>query len=165
MTGADLDPVCAVAWTAFPNHHEDREVFADRLALNPGGCFVLAAGDAAARGYLIAYPWRLDDAPALNTVVGRLPDPPNVLYLHDLALAPDARGQGHAALIVERLAAQAAQSGWPAITLVAVNQAAPFWAALGFEPRDAPAMTRKLATYGEGARYMVRPIRADVARG
>lgn len=165
MTQADLDAVCAVAWTAFPDHHEDRAVFADRLALNPGGCFVLAAGDEPARGYLIAYPWRLDDAPALNTVLGALPDAPDVLYLHDLALAPEARGGGHAARIVERLAAQAAQAGWPAIALVAVNQAAPFWAGLGFEPRDNPAMTRKLASYGADARYMARPIRPDVARG
>ena len=158
MAEADLDAVCAVARTAFPNHPEDREVFADRLTLSPGGCFVLAAGDEPARGYLIAYPWRLDDAPPLNTVVGRLPDAPNVLYLHDLALAPDARGGGHAARIVERLAEQAEQAGWPAIALVAVNQAAPFWAGLGFVSRDTPDMTRKLASYGEDARYMVRTI-------
>ena len=156
MAEADLDAVCAVARAAFPNHPEDRDVFADRLALSPGGCFVLAAGDEPARGYLIAYPWRLDDAPPLNTVIGRLPEAPNVLYLHDLALAPEARGGGHAARIVERLAEQAAQARWPAITLVAVNRAAPFWAGLGFLPRDTPDMTRKLASYGEDARYMVR---------
>jgi hypothetical protein len=57
---------------------------------------------------------------------------------------------------VERLAAQAAQAGWPTIALVAVNQAAPFWTGLGFRPRDTPDMTRKLASYGEDARYMVR---------
>jgi N-acetylglutamate synthase-like GNAT family acetyltransferase len=71
-------------------------------------------------------------------------------------LAPEARGGGHAARIVERLAQQAAQACWPAIALVAVNRAAPFWASLGFEPRDNPDMTRKLASYGEDARYMVR---------
>jgi GNAT superfamily N-acetyltransferase len=156
MAEADLDAVCAVARTAFPNHHEDRVVFADRLALSPRGCFVLAAGDAPARGYLIAYPWRLDDAPPLNTVIGRLPDAPNVLYLHDLALAPDARGGGHAARIVKRLAEQAAQARWPAVALVAVNRAAPFWTSLGFLPRDTPDMTRKLASYGDDACYMVR---------
>jgi GNAT superfamily N-acetyltransferase len=156
MAASDLDAVCTVARGAFPQHPEDREVFADRLALSPGGCFVLAAGEAPARGYLIAYPWRLDEAPPLNTVVGRLPDAPDVLYLHDLALAPEARGGGHAVRMVERLAQQAAQARWPAIALVAVNEAAPFWARLGFEPRDTPDMTRKLASYGEDARYMVR---------
>jgi ribosomal protein S18 acetylase RimI-like enzyme len=156
MAAADLDAVCAVARIAFPDHPEDREVFAERLALNPGGCFVLAAGDGPARGYLMAYPWRLDEAPALNTMIRRLPDAPDVLYLHDLALAPEARGGGHAARIVDRLADQAAQAGFPAIALVAVNRAAPFWTRLGFAPRDTPEMTRKLASYGEDARYMVR---------
>jgi len=165
MAESDLDAVCAVAHAAFPNHHEDRAVFADRLALNPGGCFVLAAGGDAALGYLIAYPWRLDDAPPLNTVVGRLPDAPAVLYLHDLALAPEARGGGHAARIVEQLAAHAAQARWPAIALVAVNQAAPFWARLGFLPRDSADMSRKLSSYGEDARYMVRPLSGGEGRG
>jgi ribosomal protein S18 acetylase RimI-like enzyme len=158
MAAADLDAVCAVARTAFPHHPEDREVFAERLALSPRGCFVLAARDEPARGYLIAYPWRVDETPALNTLIGRLPDDPDVLYLHDLALAPEARGAGHAARIVDQLAKQAAQAGWPAITLVAVNQAAPFWAGLGFQPRDTAPMTRKLASYGEDARYMVRQL-------
>jgi ribosomal protein S18 acetylase RimI-like enzyme len=156
MAEADLDAVCAVARTAFPNHPEDREVFAERLALNPRGCFVLAAGGEPACGYLMAYPWLLDDAPALNMLIGRLPEAPNVLYLHDLALAPEARGGGHALRIVERLAEQAARAGWPAIALVAVNRAAPFWAALGFLPRDTAEMSRKLSSYGQDARYMVR---------
>ena len=158
MAAADLDAVCAVARTAFPNHPEDRAVFAERLALNPGGCFVLAAGDEPPCGYLIAYPWRLDGAPALDTLIAALPDAPDVLYLHDLALAPEARGGGHAARIVERLAAQAAEAGWPAIALVAVNPAAPFWARLGFTPRGGPDMARKLASYGDDARYMVRAL-------
>jgi ribosomal protein S18 acetylase RimI-like enzyme len=158
MVEADLDAVCAVARTAFPNHPEDREVFAERLALSPRGCFVLAAGDEPACGYLIAYPWRLDGAPALNTLIGRLPEAPDVLYLHDLALAPAARGGGHAARIVERLAEQAARARWPAIALVAVNQAVPFWEALGFLPRETSEMRRKLASYGADARYMVRAL-------
>jgi GNAT superfamily N-acetyltransferase len=158
MAEADLDAVCAVALTAFPNHHEDRAVYVDRLALSPTGCFVLAAGDEPALGYLIAHPWRLDDAPALNTVIGGLPDAPDVLFLHDLALAPEVRGSGHAARIVEWLAKQATLACWPAIALVAVNQAGPFWAGLGFEPRDNPEIGRKLASFGEDARYMVRPL-------
>jgi hypothetical protein len=39
-----------------------------------------------------------------------------------------------------------------------VNQAAPFWTTLGFLPRDTPQMSRKLSSYGEDARYMVRAI-------
>lgn len=157
MTEGDLDGVVAVARVAFPNHPEDRPCFAERLALNPSGCFVLA-DDEAVKGYLVAYPWTPDSAPALNALIGAIPADAAVLYLHDLALHPDARGGGHARPIVERLAAQARADGWPAVALVAVNDAAPFWSRLGFEVRRSDALAAKLAGYGDDARYMVRPL-------
>ena len=57
------DAVVEVARLSFPDHFEDRACFENRLALYPRGCFVLEEGDGAARGYLIAYPWRADSAP------------------------------------------------------------------------------------------------------
>lgn len=157
MTEGDLDGVVAVARIAFPLHPEDRPCFAERLALNPSGCFVLADGEAV-KGYLVAYPWRLDSAPALNVLIGAVPADARTLYLHDLALHPDARGGGWTRPIVERLAAQARAGGWPSIALVAVNGAAPFWERLGFRVRESEAVSAKLASYGEDARYMVRPL-------
>lgn len=157
MTEDDLDGVVAVARLAFPNHPEDRACFAERLGLNPGGCFVLESPDGV-RGYLIAYPWRRGAAPALNSLIGALPEDADVIYLHDLALHPQARGGGHTRPIIERLAAQTRADGWPGIALVAVNDAAAFWSRLGFQPVDSPAMAAKLASYGADARYMVRPL-------
>ena len=158
MRADDLDAVVDVARLSFPNHPEDRACFQNRLALYPRGCFVLAAEDAPAKGYLIAYPWRADAAPALNCLIEGLPVDAEVLYLHDLALHPEARGGGVTGTIVERLAGQAVEDGWPAIALVAVNDAAGFWARHGFEIRDTPDMAGKLAGYGADARYMVRPL-------
>lgn len=157
MMEGDLDGVVAVARVAFPNHPEDRACFAERLGLNPDGCFVLD-GPEGVRGYLVAYPWRREAAPALNSLIGAVPDDADVLYLHDLALDPRARGAGHARPIVERLARQAAADGWPAIALVAVNEAAAFWKGLGFQPVDSPALRTKLASYGPDARYMIRRL-------
>ncbi|MBX3476789.1 MAG: GNAT family N-acetyltransferase [Brevundimonas sp.] len=157
MTEGDLDEVVAVARVAFPNHPEDRACFAERLGLNPRGCFVLD-GSEGVRGYLVAYPWRREAPPALNTLVGAVPDGADVLYLHDLALDPRARGAGHARPIIERLARQAAAEGWPAIALVAVNDAAVFWQSLGFQPVESPALRTRLASYGPDARYMIRPL-------
>jgi len=156
MAPADLDGVVRVARIAFPDHFEDRACFAERLALYPQGCFVLDAGQVA--GYLIAYPWRSASAPPLNTVIGTLPLGADVLYLHDLALHPDARGQGATSAIVERLAVQARAEGWPVIALVAVNDATAFWQRMGFGVVDDPAMAAKLASYGADARYMVRKL-------
>jgi GNAT superfamily N-acetyltransferase len=158
MTAGDLDGVVRVAALGFPDHFEGRECFANRLALNPSGCFVLADAGDAVFGYLVAYPWRSGSAPALNTLLEQLPDDADLMYLHDLALHPDARGGGHAKPIVERLADQARDAGWLVVALVAVNDAAPFWARHGFEVRDAPEMRAKLASYGPDARYMARAL-------
>jgi len=157
MRPDDIDAVVEVAGLSFPNHPEDRACFENRLALYPRGCFVLADGGPA-KGYLIAYPWRADAAPALNSLIEGLPADASVVYLHDLALHPRARGGGAAGAIVDRLAIQAAGDGWPAVALVAVNDAAGFWARHGFEARDPPGMAGKLASYGAEARYMVRRL-------
>lgn len=158
MTEADLDGVAVVAAGAFPDHPEDRACFANRLALHPAGCKVLADEAGEVAGYLISYPWRADDAPALNTLLPRLPGRAEVYYLHDLALTPAARGGGHAAAGVA-LAAQAARdAGLSTVTLTAVNGAGPFWARQGFAPRPTPAMAAKLASYGADAVYMIRVL-------
>lgn len=158
MRPTDIDAVVEVARLSFPNHFEDRPCFENRLALYPRGCFVLADGDGGVRGYLIAYPWRAESAPALNTVIEGLPAEPALIYLHDLALHPEARGGGVTGRIIERLAEQVAEDSWPAIALVAVNDAVGFWSRHGFVEQPAEAMAAKLASYGSDARYMLRPL-------
>jgi GNAT superfamily N-acetyltransferase len=158
MRPDDIDAVVEVARLSFPDHFEDRACFQNRLALYPRGCFVLSADDAAPRGYLIAYPWKAESAPPLNTVIEGLPAEPDLIYLHDLALHPQTRGGGVTGAIVERLAEQAAEDGWPAIALVAVNDAVRFWSRHGFVEQPAEAMATKLASYGGDARYMVRDL-------
>lgn len=158
MTAADLDAVVDIAAVGFPDHFEGRDCFENRLALNPSGCFVLADGEGTARGYLIAYPWRADEAPALNTLIEAVPDDASVMYLHDLAIDPAVRNAGWSRSIVERLAEQTRAAGWPSLALIAVNDAAPFWERRGFTVLDRPGMADKLASYGPGARYMVRDL-------
>lgn len=157
MRAADLDGVVRVAALGFPDHFEDRACFENRLALNPSGCSVLA-GEAGVFGYLIAYPGRDGEIPPLNTRIEALPTDADGLYLHDLALDPAARGGGHATAAIEMLAVQARSDGWPAIRLVAVNEAAPFWERHGFRIVDRPALAARLASYGPDARYMVRVL-------
>ncbi|MBC9033346.1 GNAT family N-acetyltransferase [Sphingomonas sp. JC676] len=152
MTADDLDKVVAVARVAFPDHPEERACFAERLALSPDLCFVLADGDDVA-GYLIAYPWPLGRIPPLNSLLGALPEARDALYLHDLALRPDARGGGHTQAILGLLFGRAV--GTP-IALVSVNDSAAFWRAQGFADKDATGLAEKLASYGPDARYMVR---------
>lgn len=150
MAAADLDGVVAVAATAFPDHPEGRACFAERLALAPDTCLVLAEG-ARILGYLIAYPWPLGAVPPLDTLLGALPERRDSWYLHDLALLPETRGQGLARAGLGRLFAQV---GTAPIGLVSVNGSADFWTGHGFVAQE--GLAAKLASYGAGARYMVR---------
>ena len=159
MTAGDLDAVARIAVVGFPDHFEGRSCFENRLALYPSGCFVLAADDGAPQGYLVAYPWRVDTAPALNTPILAIPADAAVIYLHDLALLPTVRGDGWSRPIVERLADDARAAGWAALALVAVNDAAPFWERHGFTIVEAPGLAAKLAGYGADARYMSRRLK------
>lgn len=157
MVGDDLDAVTAIARVAFPDHYEERACFANRLGLYPGGCDVLAA-DARTIGYLIAYPWTIGGAPPLNVVLDAIPADAECLFLHDLALLPEARGQGLTRSVIERLVAKARAGGWPTIALVAVNDAVDFWRVHGFSVQASPALAAKLAGYGPDARYMTRML-------
>jgi GNAT superfamily N-acetyltransferase len=157
MQSADLPAVGALAERIHPAYPEDAAVFAERLRLYPDGCHVLARNGALA-AYVVSHPWR-GGPPALNSLLGELPPSPSTFYIHDLALAPKARGHGAASAIVTRLAAQARSAGLARMSLVAVNGSTDFWRRQGFEARHDPALAGKLASYGDdGACFMVRTL-------
>ena len=158
MTPEDIDGVVTVARLSFPDHFEARGCFAERQALAPEGCFVLSDEAGTVMGYLMAYPWRRNSAPSLDSLIGAVPSDAEVIYLHDLAVHPDTRGGGYTRLIVERLAEQAKAAGWLEIALVAVNEATAFWQRNGFVVLTPPGMAEKLASYGDDARYMIRAL-------
>ena len=155
MRRADLPVVTALADRIHVDHPEKPAIFAERLDLFPAGCCVLEQG-AAVIGYAIAHPGRLGAPPPLDTLLVSLPEAADCLYLHDIALAPEAARQGHGAELVARMIELAAHQRLAAIALVAVRGSAPFWQRYGFRPSDAPAFRAKLASYGEDAAYMVR---------
>lgn len=157
MAVDDLDGVVAIEAIAFPDHFEDRSCFANRLALWPQGCLILA-DDTGVAGYLFTYPWTKDGAPALNTVIPDIPSDAAVLYLHDLALHPRARGTGASRTAMARVLDLASTGGRTILALIAVHDASGFWRGHGFEVRDTPDMTAKLAGYGPDARYMTRAV-------
>ena len=158
MTEADIDGVVTVARLSFPDHFESRQCFENRLALCPAMSFVLVEADEAVRGYLFAYPWKGQTAPALNTLIEAIPADADRIYLHDLALDPAVRGGGHTRSIVERLVDQVRTDGWTMMALVAVNDATAFWQRVGFHAVTSPELCAKLASYGDDACYMVRKL-------
>ncbi|AEQ53468.1 GNAT family N-acetyltransferase [Pelagibacterium halotolerans] len=153
LLAADIPAVSAIAARIHPDFPEDDAVFADRQAIAPDFCFLFEI-DAAPAGYVLAHPYRLGGLPALNTVLGRLPDLCDTLYIHDLALLPAARGSGAARRIVQTLARRAIPFG--PLSLVAVNGSVPFWSRMGFSVTDEAHLAEKLASYASDACYMVR---------
>lgn len=150
---SDIAAVSAIAARVHPGFFEEDAVFADRLTLSPDGCWLLE-GERAPLGYVLAHPWRLGSVPALDTVLGTLPEAADTFYLHDLALLPGARGTGAAGRIVRKLIEGA--KDYPTMSLVAVNGSQPFWSRFGFVPHEDAALGAKLASYDAQACYMVR---------
>ena len=153
MASADLPRVQAIADAVHPDFPEAAAIPAERLALCPAGCLVLATG-AQLLGYAVSHPWHAGQAPRLNSLLGGLPAAPGTWYLHDLALLPAARGGGAAAAAVRLLVAQAQAAGLADMSLVAVNGSAGFWQRQGFRPAVGP----DLASYGGAAQFMQRAV-------
>lgn len=157
MTPADLPSVAAIERESHnPLPPEGEAVFADRLAAFPAGC--LAVGPAgAAEGYAIAHPWRLGTVPALGLDRLVLPDAPDCLWLHDVALRPWQRGRGLVPALLALLEGLARAQYLPALALAPVHGTATLWARHGFLPADAGAEAA-LASYGATARVMTRSL-------
>jgi GNAT superfamily N-acetyltransferase len=142
--------------SAFP---ERDEVFEERIRLCPQGCHVLADGSDVV-GYMVSHPWRRFEPPKLDALAGALPVPADCWLIHDVAIAPRARGGAHAGAILERVADLARAQGFSLLALVAVGDAQPYWRRQGFERVERVELRDMLAAYGEGAAYMERPSRA-----
>jgi hypothetical protein len=108
-------------------------------------------------GYAVSHPWD-GPPPALDTLLQALPAAPTTLYIHDVALLPPARGRNAAADVIARIAGQTHRHRLSSLALVAVGGTAPLWHRLGFRARHDAEVAAKLASYGDDATYMARPL-------
>lgn len=159
MTAADLPAVLAVADAVHTDYPERVEVFADRLALFPAGCRIAGGGDTVI-GYGVMHPGILGRPPALDSLLERLPDGADCLYLHDIALLPAARGLGLGEAVLAHAHHVARDHGLPWLALTSTPLARGYWLARGFTPSDAggEVLAAKLASYGDGMMYMTMPV-------
>lgn len=157
MTGFDLAEVEAIAEKVHARYFEAPEVLAEKHSLYRDGAYVLEISDRAA-GYVLSHPWRFGAPPALNSLLGALPQAPDTYYLHDLAILPVARRVGAASYIVKALEKHARARLFPTMSLVAVNDSRAFWERLGFGVVELPAVADRLASYEPGARLMAKPL-------
>lgn len=148
LQSSDLPAVLRLQARAYPPaYHEGVEVFASRLAQAPGGCWFAERGGQAA-GYVIAHRWAARQLPDLHTPLA-IPreGAAQVVFLHDMAICPQARGSGLAQALFRKVCAWALREELPEIVLVSLADARGFWQRLGFvaDPQALPA------AYGEGA--------------
>ncbi|KAB2963364.1 GNAT family N-acetyltransferase [Zoogloea sp.] len=125
-----------------------------KLAASPGTCFV-AEHQGKIHAYLLALPWHFASPPGLDAPECRLPATPDTLYLHDLAVAPEARGSRTAGALVHAFLGALAALRLPRASLIAIQSSSTWWARHGFEPVAVDAdLAARLASYGQDACYM-----------
>lgn len=155
MKQADLPAVVALAEEIHPQFPEDPTVFAEKQRLFEPFCFSLEFERAIA-GYCIAHPWMREKVPVLNRLLGAAPQSPDCLFIHDVAVAPAARGKGATVALMESLTAVAQSCGLNTITLVALYGANQMWGRLGFHA--AAIEKNEIKSYGPSAIYMQKSL-------
>lgn len=183
MTAADLPAVLTIQAMCYDTTLIENEVaLASRLALAPALCWVAESTQQSARirspstsdagactlgGYLLTHPWPADSIPPWN---GLLPadtarvegehesHAAPVWFIHDMAIAPVARGDGLAQWLFDAARHVATSHRMHVSRLVAVQSAAAWWQRHGYAAVPAAALpdgiARKLESYGPGALLM-----------
>lgn len=152
----DVQAALAIQAETYPPFLVEGEaVFLNRIDLSASYCLAAKQGDALL-GYLLAHGWRRESPPSLGApLIGG--GPPEVLFIHDLAVSPAARGLDVGRTLVARASELAARDGLHRAELIAVEGAADYWRRLGFVECPASGNLRaKLMHYGTHARWMAR---------
>jgi GNAT superfamily N-acetyltransferase len=155
LTAADLPAAAAIQNAVYlPLFREEAHILGSRIAAAPTCCWG-AFRDGGLCAYILSHPWPAAAPPPIGQALGPCP-PGDNWFVHDLAIAPDARGLGLGRALVARAADAARALGLARGDLVAVQGASSFWAGLGYAPPESlpPALAVKVAAYGDDARYM-----------
>jgi GNAT superfamily N-acetyltransferase len=92
----DLADVARIQQACYSGHFiESIDSFAAKLSAHSGFSFVAESGGVAV-GYVVAFPWTFGEVPELGGLDYTPAPDTDSLYLHDLAVIPDARSSGAA---------------------------------------------------------------------
>ena len=132
---------------------ESAQSFDAKRRASPTSCF-MARLEGQSVGYLVAIPVKAGQPPPLNASTCPVPRDADALYLHDLAVHPDARGAGVAVALVRAFFDVLGRQGFSQACLTAVNGSTAFWQRQGFRDAELDAAAGGMGSYGDGARYM-----------
>lgn len=136
LTEADVPSVLDVqreSYDAVLIEHE--AVFLERLRAFPAGMLGAFSGDSLA-GYAVCHPWIFGRTVPLNTAGLTLPDNPDCLYIHDVAVRPALRGAHIGGWLVAAAMEVGIVAGLRRFTLTAVQSSEKFWERFGFRPAE-----------------------------
>lgn len=161
MRGVDLPVVLDIQALCYDETKlESHRTFLAKLEASPATCFMAQVAEASV-GYLVAVPAEVNSPPPLHGEDYHVPPNADALYLHDLAVHPEVRGSGIAAVLIEAYFQAVRQQGFRLACLTAVNGAGQFWERYGFRAAAgsgadgmASDMASDMASYGAGAEYM-----------
>lgn len=161
LVASDLSSIMQIQAACYPPHYLEAEsVFAERIA-NCSDSAWLAGHGQQALAYLFSYPSLSGKICALGSVFTAQPEA-DCLYLHDMAVLPQAHGQGIARALHQTAMNYAQQHLYSSSALVAVLDAASFWHKLGYRadfPLN-PEQQVNLLSYGATACYLHQALKA-----
>ena len=149
--GAEVDRIAKLIHPTLP---ERKEVLLEKIRLFPGGCFKFVFNGQMA-GYGISHPWALCSVPPLDDFLRALPANPDCIYIHDVAVLPEARGHTAAGKFIEKISAVAKRMHIKRLACVSVYGTHVLWARFGFRITES---CLDLATYGDRAKYMIADL-------
>lgn len=153
----DLPQILAIQAVCYPSIEPEQEAsYLNKLEQAPDCAFVMKDQDQVL-AYLFALPIELHQPPTLNAQHFTVPKHANSLYLHDLAIAPSAQGQGLSRPLLQAFFQQAQSRQLAHRSLIAIQGTSPFWQGYGFTDASLnkhPAIVQKLRSYGD-AQYLI----------
>lgn len=152
----DATAIAALARAELGDYGEAAELYAERIALAPAGCWMLVDEADTILGHCISHPWRRRAPPAMHKLLGSLPANPDCWYLHDVVVAPPARGTKAVERLLPILSGIAARHNIATLALIAVGGADAYWSRQGFVATNGGA-----EGFGADAVYMERPVATD----
>lgn len=158
MAAADLPPVLDIQLACYgADFVEAGPLILRRLACAPATAWV-AEREGQVCAYLTAYPSQRGKLTALHGDFEPAGANADTLYVHDLAVHPQAHGLRLGAALVAHAMAHSHTQGWRHAALVSVQDSVAFWRHRGFIPAELAdaAQRARLASYPGAAAYMLR---------
>jgi hypothetical protein len=153
----DLRFVFEISKKVHPQLPEKVEVFEEKLKLFPAGCKKIMFNGHIS-GYVISYPWNINHIAPLDSFLICLPKNPDCIYIHDIALLPEARGYGMVYKFITEIMKIALYQNIHNLALVSVYDTTSLWKQYGFQIITNDTLGKKIESYGSTATYMVNPI-------